>query len=331
MRRPRANVQQTDFGDRRRFVKIIHEAGRGFGQLPIRRFTVCGELRHHRRVVCIHFARTAEQAATGLDQAGRAHADFVGRRFRVAVFVIQHFALLGEFDLAVYGAGWLRQNRFVRGSAAPPDRAAATVEQSAIHLVATRDCNNVELRLIQIPVRRKNAAVFARVGITEHDFLQIAAAAEQGAIYGIAEKRFKHGFGVAQIADRLKQRRNADFAKPALAGVAAQACQPGQKTHFEHVRRGMRHRNHIRTERGFAHFGLQLGHALEYRERLARFVTQPCRIDVERIHPRDPAGEALHARGFIGGRVIKIGVELRENLGRGARVHGGLLPHVELQ
>ncbi len=83
-------------------------------------------------------AVSLHHAAAGFHQAGDTHGEFIVRGFAVAVFVGQHFTLFGELDLAMHGAGRLRQNRFMGRAAAAADGAAAAVEQAAADAVADR-------------------------------------------------------------------------------------------------------------------------------------------------------------------------------------------------
>ena len=74
--------------------------------------------------------------------------------------------------------------------------------------MAAGNGDDPELGLVEVPVRRQNPAVLARVRIAQHDFLHIAGGLEQGAVNLVGEQRFQHRFAVAQIVHGLEQRRN---------------------------------------------------------------------------------------------------------------------------
>ena len=134
-----------------------------------------------------------------------------------------------------------------------------------------------------------------------------------------------------QVVHRLEQRRNLNAAEPVTPIVAAQANQPCQQHHFHHVRSAVRHRNHIGAKDLIAHFGLQLGHAPEHGERLARFIVQRCIVHPDRVDVADPRGQSLQTFGFGRAGVIEIGIDLLQHCGDRAGMDGRLLADVELQ
>ena len=77
---------------------------------------------------------------------------------RVAVAVGDHFALLGDAQAAVDGAGRLRQDGPVGRPAAAADRAAAAVEDLHGHAGAAHQFAQLALRPVQRPGRLQEPA-----------------------------------------------------------------------------------------------------------------------------------------------------------------------------
>ncbi len=217
------------------------------------------------------------------------------------------------------------------GAAAAPDGAAATVEQAAFDAVMLGQRDDGQLRLVEIPVRRQGAAVLARIRVAEHDFLAIAVGRHQRPVDLVRQQLFENLLTALQVVHRFEQRRDQDAAEPVAAAVAAQADQARQQHHFHHVRGAVRHRNHVGAEHFVAHFGLQLRHAAEHRERLARLVVQRGIVHRDRVDIADPGGQALQAFGFVRAGIIEIGIDLLQHGGDGARMHGRFLTNIELQ
>jgi hypothetical protein len=216
------------------------------------------------------------QRTAGLEQAGRAHGEFVDRGLQVAVLVVQHLALLGELDLAVHRAGRLRQDRLVGRTAAAADGAAAAVEQPAAHAALAGDAQDLLLRLVQVPARGEDAAVLAGIGIAEHDLLLIARGLQQRAVGGVAEQR-EHLLDVRQVLDGLEQRADADLAEPAVVRAAGQAGEPGQEHHLQHVTGGVGHGDDVVAEGLGADLAAHAAHDVEHRQRFAGEFAEPAR------------------------------------------------------
>src|SRR5208337_2091560 len=96
----------------------------------------------------------------------------------------------------------------VAGPAAPPDRAAAAVEEPDAHAVAAKNLHEADLGLVQLPARGDEAAVLVGVGIAEHHFLLAAYRIDEPAVFGDGEQRIHHGDAGAQVLDRLEQGRD---------------------------------------------------------------------------------------------------------------------------
>ncbi len=101
------------------------------------------------------------------------------------------------------------------------------------HLIA--DFGEPRLRLEQLPVGRKEAAVLVGVGIADHHFLKIAlrlrAAAHDGDLQQIAHDRRR----VLKVADRLEQRNHRQGNMIAIGGRCEQPRLSGEEIDAEHV------------------------------------------------------------------------------------------------
>ena len=146
------------------------------------------QLIHDAQIIVACRRHRGDQAAAGKHQAGDAHGQFVDGCLAVTVFIGQHLALLGEFDLALYGTARLRQYGFVGGPAAAAHGAATAVEQPALYLVRCGDGDDLFLRLEELPRRGEDAAVLAGIGITQHHFLLIAGGGKQGGVDRIVQQ-----------------------------------------------------------------------------------------------------------------------------------------------
>src|SRR4029077_10488690 len=98
---------------------------------------------------------------------------------RIGVLARDHLALLGQAQLPVDAAGRLGKHDPVAGAAPAPDSAAAAVEQAQADAVPPAGVDDRQLALVQLPVRRQEAAVLVAVRVAEHDLLRVAAALEQ--------------------------------------------------------------------------------------------------------------------------------------------------------
>ena len=136
-------------------------------QFAIAGFSGCHQFTHDRNTLWCRSARLIDYTETRCQHQTRdPHGQLVDCSFRVAVFVRQHLALLGELDLSVYGAFRLRQNRFVRWTAAAAYGTTTTVEQAALDTMTVCQRDDFSLGFEQLPRGGKYAAVFARIGVT---------------------------------------------------------------------------------------------------------------------------------------------------------------------
>src|SRR4030095_5252633 len=84
--------------------------------------------------------------------------------------------------------------------------AATTVEQPQLHSVALENLHQLDLGLVQLPVRTHVTTVLIAVRIAEHDLLDTAAAFEHATIFRYPEQCVHDGATAAQIGDGLEQR-----------------------------------------------------------------------------------------------------------------------------
>src|SRR5690625_6103863 len=113
-------------------------------------------------------------AQPGLKHPGQPHSHLMVCGFGVAVAVKTHPALLGNLDAIAPRVRRLGTNGLTGGAPAPPNAAATSVEKSWRYIVLVTQRNHLLLGQIEAPAGSQYAAVLARVGIAQHDFLDIA-------------------------------------------------------------------------------------------------------------------------------------------------------------
>ncbi len=190
--------------------------------------------------------------------------------FRVGILAGDHFALLGDADLALHGPGRLREDRLVARPTAPPDRTAAAMEQAQPDLVSPEDIDQHQLGLVELPGRGQVAAVLVAVGITQHHLLGTAARGEQPAIGRQAQELVHDPAAALQVADGLEQRRDVDI-EPTLAR-AQQSHFLEQHRHFQDVGDTVGLGDHVSRHRGGAIAAVRIRHHAQHREFPGRFV-----------------------------------------------------------
>ena len=203
--RAAADVEAGNRFNRRGLQEEINEALMG------NQLTVMGKrvVRQGLHQVCVWlFGHVWQQAGF---QCGR-HQGFqiafgVGH---IGVFGRNHFALLGDANLAGNRTCGLRQNRLVRRTTATTHTAATAVEQAHFDIVFGENFHQLRFGLVERPLAGDIAAVFVAVGITEHDFLAVFAAGEQGLVPVYAEQGVHHAYAVFQGFDGFKQRHDVD-------------------------------------------------------------------------------------------------------------------------
>src|SRR5690606_15620755 len=177
-RGPGSDVQLGNFTNGGGREEILRETFRAVDQLAIRRLRL---FRHP-----VHGAQIFFQAGVfGPGRfGGRCQAGGQGGRhdvfqvpapdFGVLVLALDHLALFGQPDLAVYRAGGLGNDGLEAGASAAGDRTAAPVEEAEPDPALLEDLDEFAFRAVERPVGGEIAAVLVAVGIAEHDFLNTA-------------------------------------------------------------------------------------------------------------------------------------------------------------
>ncbi len=96
--------------------------------------------------------------------------------------------------------GW-DSDRVVGWTAATAQRAATAVEQSALDTVRPGYADDFLLGFVEVPAGGQNTAVLAGIGITQHDFLQIAGSFEQFAVDWFIQQAGHDLFDVGQVVN----------------------------------------------------------------------------------------------------------------------------------
>src|SRR5687768_5915492 len=82
-------------------------------------------------------------------------------------------ALLGQLDAASYRTRWKRQDGDVGGTAATADRAATAMKEGVTDPFSIEQRGQAALRLVESPCGTEKSDLFVRVGIADHDLLEV--------------------------------------------------------------------------------------------------------------------------------------------------------------
>ena len=124
------------------------------------------------------------------------------------------------------------------GPAAASDRAATAVEQPQSDTGVGGCGDQGDLGVVESPVRRQVATVLVRVGVSQHDFLDLATVADVIAVELEGQHLPHHVRTGGQVLDRLEQRDHVDAAADA-------AIVGGDQPHLleqDHRLQNVRHR-----------------------------------------------------------------------------------------
>ncbi len=148
----------------------------------------------------------------------------------VGVLPVQHFALLGNADLAGEGAVRLGIDGAVRRAAAAADGAAAAVKEPQADAALARHLVQGAMGAEDLPGAGEHAAVFVGVGVAEHDLLGVAPGFQQLPIAGRLPELAADGGRVAQIFNGFEERHRhqARVARIGAAALDAHAAQAGE-------------------------------------------------------------------------------------------------------
>ena len=202
--RTRADARAIEFVDRRGLLEIFEHVG------VLRDLLTIDPVRFLRHLFDGFFPRPAFAGWSGAGQCFETGGDhqfqIPFRQNRVGIFPVEDFALLGDANLSGETAGWLRENRRVRGAASASNGAAAPMKQTKLHMMLVGGAVQFAMSLVQFPRAGEHAAVFIRVGVAEHDFLPASPGIEQGSILRISPEAAHDVGRGAQRVNGFKQR-----------------------------------------------------------------------------------------------------------------------------
>ena len=138
------------------------------------------------------------------DRAGHL-LEVAPRDRRVGVVGGDDLALLGQLEPGVDRARRLAEDRPVGRSPAPPDRAAAAVEEGQLDAARRGRRDQRRLRLVEQPGGRQEARFLVRVRVAEHHLLAIAARGEAGSVRRVVEQRAEDRPGSLERLARFEQ------------------------------------------------------------------------------------------------------------------------------
>ena len=124
----------------------------------------------------------------------------------IGIFPVEHFALLGDANLAGKISHRLGQYRGMSGAAAASHGAAAAVKEAKLHVALARRSVQVAMGFVQLPDAGQHAAVFVGIGIAQHHFLPASPGIERRLIVRGSPDPFHHRSRSAQGLDRFEKR-----------------------------------------------------------------------------------------------------------------------------
>ena len=330
VRRARTDVEQADFAYRGGVGEELVEAFGAVGEVAVAVFAGVRQALDELFVLGEFGRGFGKAGAARLERAGDAHGEFVYRGFGVGVFGVEDFALFGEFDFALQGAGRLRGDGVVGGAAATADRAAAPVEEAGFDVVTAGDVEDGLLRAVELPGAGEDAAVFAAVGVAEHDFLGIVLVGEQGAVGGVVEQLRQDGVDVFQVFDGFKERRNRQGGVgAALFVLPGESGEAHQEQYFEDVAGAVGHGDDVAAEGARADEFAQAGDGAYQRQLFLGFGREVLFEEERRAGGGDELSERLLAAGFVQRVVVGQVGRVRKEVGDDVGVPGGFLADVE--
>ena len=330
MRRARADVEQADFAYRGGVGEELVEAFGAVGEVAVAVFAGVRQALDELFVLGEFGWGFGKAGAARLERAGDAHGEFVHRGFGIGVFGVEDFALFGEFDFALQGAGRLRGDGVVGGAAATADRAAAPVEEAGFDVVTAGDVEDGLLGAVELPGAGEDAAVFAAVGVAEHDFLGVVLAFKQGAVGGVVQQLRQDGVDVFQVFDGFKERRyRQGGVGTALFVLPGESGEAHQEQHFEDVARAVGHGDDVAAEGARADEFAQAGDGAHQRQLFLGFGREVLFEKERRAGGGDELGQRLLAAGFVEGVVVGQVGRVRKEVSDDVGVPGRFLADVE--
>ncbi len=179
-RRTRADLGVFEFADRRRRFEILQHLRVVDDIGPIKREGICRKLvesdlpfrQQNPGVVAFRIERIG--AGKGVEACRNHQLQVALREDDVGVLPVQHFALLGDANLALEGAEGLGEDGAMRWAAAAADGASAAMKETQMHAALARYLVQGAMSAKDLPRAGEHAAVFVRIGVAEHDLLPVA-------------------------------------------------------------------------------------------------------------------------------------------------------------
>ena len=182
-----------------------------------------------------------------------------------------------------------------------------------------RDRQQFDLRALETPSRRGQAAVLGTVGIAEHHDLPVATAAQVFAIRIVREQRAHHLRRDGEVLHGLEQRRHVDRHRGRGIDAAGRTC---QRDHAEHVRGTAAHADDVRPDGGGAEARPDLGQGAKHRQGAGCVLRNRLR---HLPRGRQPVTQRLQPlAGFA-----RLPLRIAEQLAERQVVHGRVLANVE--
>src|SRR5271163_1271860 len=123
----------------------------------------------------------------------------------VGILPVEHFTLLGNPNLTLKCAEWLREDGAMRRAAAAADRAAAAVKEPQFHIAFSRYLMQRPMRAEDLPGAGQHAAVFVGVGVAQHHLLTAAPRGDQAFVLRAAPQLTADCWGVLEIFNRFEE------------------------------------------------------------------------------------------------------------------------------
>ena len=98
------------------------------------------------------------------------------------------------------------------------------MKEAQLHSSVAKRGRERLLRLVQRPGRREDTCVFPRIGIADHDLLEIAARDQLALVQRIVEQRAHHRGSALEIGESLEERHDVE---PRHGRIGGEVHEPG--------------------------------------------------------------------------------------------------------
>ena len=263
--------------------------------------------------------------------------EIVGGVDRVAVFLSDGFALLGQADIAIGSTVRQRLDEIMGWPGTAADRTALAMEEADLHSSGLPHLAERILGLVEPPLAGEDAAVLVAVAVADHHLLHrllggvFLLLMSQGPPRDRVSKEFTQDFGaVFQILDGFQKWHHRDLAVLAFLGHFGKADLTRQKIHRQQIRHRTRHTDNERanavgaeTPRVLGNHTVTFNHGLSLGTKLGLESSEGTRrlqlaVDELQAHLLAPVGE-----------VAVIGPGRFQQLSDGLVVKGAVLTDVE--